>query len=132
VDDPSTQDEWFDLVGETLVYREVPEWGRELSLLELQSGEEARVAEALLAITYNDGDWRFVQELLIEYAANKSRDVRYTALLCFGHLARIHSTLDKDRVIPILKAALTDSDWYIAGVAGDALEDVTMFCSKTW
>jgi hypothetical protein len=114
-----------------LIYREVPEWDREFSLLELQSGEDARVAEALLAITHNDGDWRFVQELLIEYAANESSGVRCMALLCFGHLARIHSTLDKDRVIPILKAALADSDWYIAGVAGDALEDVAIFCPET-
>lgn len=111
-------------------YREVPKWSRRFALSELDSGDTRRIVEALLSFAFNDEDWQFVQNLLIRYSNHQEQNIRYMAMLCFGHLCRIHRTIDKDRVLPILQAGLKDEEKYVRGAAEDALSDIEMFYGR--
>ena len=51
--------------------------------------------------------------------------VRRTAVICFGHIARINKTLDLDLVLPKLQALKGDPA--IGGSVEDALSDIHLF-----
>ncbi|MEK3916234.1 hypothetical protein NSU08_33900 [Paenibacillus sp. FSL H7-0331] len=44
-----------------------------------------------LALSADDGE--FVQELIVRYTQHKNENIRGIAILCFGHIARIHGEL---------------------------------------
>jgi 3-methyladenine DNA glycosylase AlkC len=52
------------------------------------------------------------------------------AMLCFGHICRIHRTLDKEKVLPILGKGLKDKDEYVRGAAENALNDIEVFYER--
>ena len=52
-------------------------------------------------------------------------DVRAMAALSLGHVARIHSQLDLDRVVPALTALVTTD--IVGSRARDALDDIDVF-----
>lgn len=111
-------------------YKKVPTSNRDYCIQQLETGESQAIVEALLSLAFHDPDWQFVQELLIKYSRSSIPDVRYMAILCFGHITRIHGKLDKERVMPILKAALEDPDWRIRGTSEDVLEDIEIFYGR--
>lgn len=100
---------------------------RKWALEQIKSDETDRMAEALLSLAFYDEDWMFVENLCIEYSSHKDSKVRGIAILCFGHLARIHGQLHIEKVIPIINKALVDEDDFIRGHAYDANDDVNMY-----
>ncbi|NDV66766.1 hypothetical protein [Bacteroides sp. 224] len=82
----------------------------------------------LLYLCFNFDDWRLVQKECISLIRDKKlhKDIRQLAVICLGHLARIHSTIDKEEVIPILELYMKQ-DSQIAGTIADALEDIKLF-----
>ena len=84
-----------------------------------------KIEEALLRVTFHDGDWRWVQSYCLQFLAHPDKDVRAIAAVCLGHLACIHGTLDTAIVVPALKILLSDPD--VARKASDALDDIAMF-----
>ena len=52
-------------------------------------------------------------------------DVSGLAIICLGHLARIHRRLDLDRVSPLLKELRRDKE--IGDRVGCALDDIQIF-----
>jgi hypothetical protein len=110
-----------------LEYRKVCESTREQALKDIATGRTGAVVEALLSLAYHDPDRRFVQELMIAHSGSPERNIRHMAILCFGHIARIHRELDEHRVMPILQAALKDPDPHISGTARDVLQDIGIY-----
>lgn len=81
---------------------------REWSLTELESNEPKRIIDALLSLSFYDEDLEFVENICIEYSSHVNDYIRGVAVLCFGHLARIHGNLNVEKVIPIIKKAEND------------------------
>jgi len=54
-------------------------------------------------------------------------NVRRVAVTALGHLARIHRTLDLDRVLPVL--AQISGEVEPAGTVEDAMDDIRLFIS---
>ena len=106
-------------------FHEAPEILRKDALKAFASGESEQICKALVAVTIHDNDWRWVQEKCLEFLTSDDVDVSGLAATCLGHIARIHRTLDKARVIAALTNHLKDSR--IAGRIEDALDDIEMF-----
>jgi hypothetical protein len=58
-------------------------------------------------------------------ASQPNSEVARLAVTCLGHVARIHRTLDLDRVLPVLETLRKDPE--IAASMGDALDDIEMY-----
>lgn len=82
-------------------YEEIDEYDREFAIKELESGDVKRTRMALLSLALYDSDWKSVQDICIKYSDHSDDNIRGIAVLCFGHLARIHGTLETERVLPI-------------------------------
>lgn len=109
-------------------YEDIDQYDRELVIAELQSGASERITKALLSIALYDPDWKWVQDVCINFSHDGDENVRGIAILCFGHLARLHRLLDAGRVLPIVKNALQDSSSFVRGHANSALDDIDFFC----
>jgi hypothetical protein len=98
---------------------------KERILERLKSDNVRVVTDALLYATFNLDDWVWVQDECLKLADHHNADIKGLSVTCLGHLSRMHSAIDKDRVIPVLLDKLNDSD--IAGRVRDALDDIEMF-----
>lgn len=111
-----------------LTYKAVIPMARSEALLELESADRLRKAQALLAIAMFEPDWRWAQNLCLQILASDEKNLEEIAVTCLGHIARINGQIDKDRVLPVLAALLQNPE--IAGVAQDVLEDIEIFVGE--
>jgi hypothetical protein len=91
----------------------------------LKSDDVSIVTDALLYATFNFDSWIWLQDECLKLLNNKNVDIKGLAVTCIGHIARIHSSLDKEKVLPILCKKLFDED--ISGRVQDTLDDINMF-----
>jgi hypothetical protein len=82
----------------------------------------------LLSLALNTDDGEFVQDLMVQYSQHKNENIRGIAILCFGHIARIHRALNKELIIPLINDALSDESKFVRVHAHSALDDIKMFC----
>jgi len=92
----------------------------------IESGNETAITDALLSAAYYDPDWQWVQNLCLRFMHHSDRGIRSNAVMCLGHIARIHKTLDWELVLPQL-AALKLEDPALAPWIEDAVEDIRFF-----
>ncbi|MEO7659498.1 MAG: hypothetical protein ABIV48_07775 [Pyrinomonadaceae bacterium] len=109
-------------------YQEVPTISREDAETAFSSGVAERICDALVRVTFNDSDWRWVQERCLFLINSSDPEVRGLAVTCLGHLARIHKNLDLNKVLPILENLRSNAD--IGGKVEDALDDIETFVSN--
>jgi hypothetical protein len=110
---------------EVLRYEEPEAMDRRTAELALRGSDSAAISRALLAVALHDPDWTWVQEHCLRLLSAADPDVRGLAATCLGHLARIHGTLDLDRVEPKLRELRKDPE--VGGRAEDALDDIQQF-----
>jgi len=98
---------------------------KDAALAALQSGDRERICHALASVALYENDWRWAQGVFLKLLDSSDEEVSALSATCLGHLARIHRKIDKDIVIPALRAHLKDIR--ISGIVSDALDDVDMF-----
>ena len=113
-------------VGPMIRYHDVPEITREQAERALSSGSVEEISHALAALAFHEPDFRWVQELCLNYLDSSDRQIGGLAATCLGHLARIHKAIDKDRVLAALRRRLTDAE--LSGRIEDAIDDIEMLC----
>lgn len=106
-------------------FHEAPQILRIDALKAFASGESEQICKALVSVAFHENDWRWVQEKCLEFLASDDADISGLAATCLGHIARIHRSLDKERVMTALTQRLGDSR--IAGRIEDALDDIMCF-----
>ena len=107
-------------------------WVRKATIRHLiHSGETERIVEGLIALSFLDNDWRWIQSLCLFFSKSEDENVRGIAILCLGHLARIHRTIDIDIVKPVILEALNDHSDFVRGHADSALIDLETFCVQS-
>ncbi len=84
-------------------YKAIENKTRKKALEELSSGDGFKKAEALLSLVFNDDDFDWVFKLCLKYLDSEDIKMKETAVLCIGHLARIHRKIDKEIIIPKIK-----------------------------
>jgi hypothetical protein len=82
---------------------------------------------ALLSAAYFIDDWRWTQDRCLDALSSPDSDPDFqnVAILCLGHIARIHSALDTDKVIPVLKALVSNEQ--LGSEASQTLDDIKWF-----
>lgn len=100
---------------------------KEQVLEQLKSNEVSTVTNALLYAALNFNDWTWIQDECLKLVNHSNIDIKGLAVTCLGHLARIHSSINKAKVLPVLFDKLNDKD--ISGRAQDALDDIKMFAT---
>ena len=80
-----------------------------------------------LSAALHSEDPVWAQEICLTLSHHSDFNVRGNAILGFGHIARIHGVLDRDRVQPIIEDGLHDAAEYVRSHAHDAAGDVEHF-----
>ncbi len=91
----------------------------------LAEGDDDAVQETIVALTLHDADGTWVQDHCLALKDHPSWQARATAMTCLGHIARIHRSIDIDRVLPPLRSAMSDPR--TAGYAEQAIEDIEIY-----
>jgi HEAT repeat len=112
-------------VPKSLQYEETWAMSRGIAETVLQGSDATAICGTLVNVALHDPDWAWVQEHCLRLLAAADPEVRGVAATCLGHLARIHGTLDLNRVEPRLRELRKDPE--VRGRAEDALDDIQRF-----
>jgi hypothetical protein len=103
-------------------------WRAEM-MAEVQSGDVVRATDALLSLTNGEVDRSWIEDTLLGVIdGHDDLQVRQLAVICLGHLARIHGNISDDTVVAKLKSLQRDPEF--ASRATNALEDVETFVKR--
>ena len=98
---------------------------RNEKLTDLASGDMGRATRALLYLTYEEPDRKWLEDLLIsQLRKDNDPQLRSLAVTCMGHVGRIHGIIGS-RIIDCLEILLGDP--VLGGIAEDALGDIRAF-----
>ena len=89
------------------------------------AGSTDEICSALVAMAFYDEDWKWSQDQCLRFLEHPEWEIRAVAATCLGHIARIHSRLDKELVEQLLKKHMSDEK--IAGYIDNALDDINWF-----
>ena len=94
-------------------YEDLPELGRTVILARLAAGSNSETAQAILSAALFDDDWKWAQDICIKHSTHENANVRGSAILGLGHIARIHRKLENAPVIQAIKSGLNDVDEFV-------------------
>lgn len=96
---------------------------REKMLRDLACDDLARSTRALLALTYDDPDRVWLEDLLLHTLDDAAADpqLRALAVTCMGHLGRMRGQVGS-RIVGRLEGLLKDPK--LGGIAEDAMGDI--------
>lgn len=106
-------------------YQSVPPIDREAAERIFVDGTPEQICETLIRVALHDPDWRWVQSQCLSFLDGPDPALQSVAIICLGHLARIHRTLELDTVVPRLVSLLNDE--MLSGSAHDTLDDIAIF-----
>lgn len=106
-------------------YYEVVPFSKKEAEKAFATGDSGEIAYALLGLAYFESDWEYVRDICIKFLSDENNKNHSTAVICLGHLARIHQVPELKKVIPLLKKFLTDPK--IGGIVEDAIQDIKLF-----
>jgi len=106
-------------------YEEIDPISRSDAMVALGSAKPRDICKALVRLAFHDPDLRWVQSLCIELTEHSTVEVQSTAILCLGHLARIHWALDLEKVVPLLIDLRKNP--LLSGRVDDAMDDIEIF-----
>jgi len=106
-------------------YEEIDPISRSDAMAALGSANPRDICKALVRLAIHDPDLQWVQSLCIELTKHATVEVQSTAILCLGHLARIHKALDLEKVVPLLIELRKDP--LLSGRVDDAMDDIEIF-----
>lgn len=107
------------------IYSEPANLGREDLKRALAERDIWLLREAIVAVSLSDPDRRWVEHQLVDLMRDPDGSVRSIAALGVGHVARVHGSIDRDLVLPVLRELLGDAK--ARGNAENALDDIAMF-----
>lgn len=92
------------------------------------SHEPDVISNALLYITFNIDDVDWIEDCCLSLIDSENYDISGLAITCLGHTARIHSKINKQKVIPVLIDKRQDHN--LAGRIEDTLDDIEVFAKN--
>lgn len=98
-------------------------------LADVSGGDVAQATDALLSLTYHEPDRLWMEATLLDLVDNApDPQVRALAVVCLGHLARIHRSITAAKIVPKLQEL--ESDPNLSSRAVNALEDFAIFAGE--
>ena len=108
-----------------LKYEEIGPVSHDEAEANLVSGNLKVMSRTLIALGLHDDDWKWVQTEAMKFLRHDSEVVVSAAILALAHTARVNGVIDKDLVVPALRAIAADKRY--TGEVQDALDDFEMF-----
>jgi hypothetical protein len=108
-----------------LVYERIEPLTKAEAEIAFDTGDPEKTIMALLSSAYYVDDWRWVQDRCLQFLDNPNSQVRNVAVVSLGHIARIHSTLDKEKVRPVLEKLRNDPE--IGDEVSQTLEEIEWY-----
>ena len=108
-----------------MIYQEIIPIAKRQAELHLADTDISLICETLVRLAYHEPDWQWVQEQCLRFCKHDNIEVKRLAIICLGHLARIHGTLNMDLINPILTELLKDKD--VSGTVENTLDDIKIF-----
>lgn len=93
----------------------------------LKQGSLDAISLTLVRLAYHEPDWKWVQDVCIALSSHQHKWIRQTCAICFGHLARIHGKIEKEKVLPIMNRLLQDSEAEVKGEAEISMDDFRIY-----
>jgi hypothetical protein len=109
-------------------YQELEPIDRDKAVSMLASSDPYAVNEAILRLALYDPDGAWVTDRALELLQSPNANIRMVAATALGHVARIHRTIDRERVIPALQRLRDNPE--TVGRAEDALDDIAIFAPE--
>jgi|SRR5689334_3727811 len=110
-----------------LKYEPIPVLSRSEVEDAMRRDEPQELLYAVLSAALYSEDQEWAQDICLRLALHPHANVRGNAILGFGHIARLHQSLDRVRVQSVIEQALHDPDTYVRGHAMDAADDIEHF-----
>jgi hypothetical protein len=98
----------------------------------LKSGDSGAICNTLVAVAFHEEDLNFCIKVIVECLNHPDDNVKGLAVLCIGHLARIHGELPEDIVIPIMLKALKSKVKAVKDRVVHAMSDIHVFMPVLW
>jgi hypothetical protein len=89
------------------------------------TGEVLAMEKALIRLALHEPDWRYVRGHCLRLLEHADPCARQSALICLGHLARLHRPLELKQLVPLVRRHRLDPS--VAGWAQDTLDDFKIF-----
>lgn len=86
----------------------------------LESSDEPALCDALIAATFHDPDWRWVETECLRLAGHPSHSVQSLVASCLGHLSETHGVIDRASIESTFARLLADRAAPFADRADDA------------
>lgn len=83
------------------------------------------ISDTLLYVTFNVDDVDWIEDCCLSLINCDNDDISGLAITCLGHVARIHSKINKEKVIPVLMNKKSNHN--LIGRIEDAMDDINMF-----
>lgn len=112
-------------LGKGCEFQNPSEMSRQESVYFFSSGTPEEMCNALLSTALYDEDWQWAQDRCLDFLDHPNVQVKEIAIVCLGHIARIHQKLDLELVLPALKKQRDDPEF--AGRVEDTLDDIQVF-----
>ena len=106
-------------------FEDVIPLSRESALDAFESDDPGRICRALVAISFHDEDWQWVQNVCLRYLESNNPEICSLAAVCLGHVARIHGKIDKGLVLASIRSKMGNEK--IKGILEDACDDIDAF-----
>lgn len=101
------------------------EW-RERLLASIDSDDFSVASDSLLSLSYHEPDREWLEDLLVGLAkASQDPQIRALAVVCIGHVARIHQSITYSKVVPALEELRSIPE--LESRVANALEDIEIF-----
>ena len=108
-------------------FESIPEWTKAEVEAAISRNEPEELLYAVLAAALYAEDAAWAEDVCYCLASHAHFNVRGNALLGFAHIARIHRSLDRPRVQPLLEAGMRDRHEYVRGQAYGAVDEIQHF-----
>jgi len=108
-------------------YEEMPPYHETKTLELIHSGKEEDIIRGLLSLVLYGENYSLSMAKTLEFCHHPSEYVKGCCIECFGHIARLHGTLDLQQVYPILQKEKHHPSSFVRGKCEDALSDIATF-----
>lgn len=96
----------------------------------LKSTNKNDQLDALLFTVLGSCDYEKSDELIFQFINSNEIDLQRNAILCIGHLVRIHKKIDLEKYSPIIDAILSRQNEQLIDNAEYALNDIWIYANK--
>ncbi|MDM5219671.1 CPCC family cysteine-rich protein [Peribacillus sp. NJ11] len=93
----------------------------------INSDDMENVINGLLELAVSTDDPDFVQDIMFMYSEHEDANIRGTAILCLGRIAKVYKKINKELVLLIINQGFQDESGFVREQSRSALDDINFY-----